>query len=780
MLATDLLATRLPSGMATMLGLPGAPMQARRPGRSRYSKALPSVPVVRDIDKTINTNNTNNSPPPLPPIPDAGSDAGSNTGGSRPARDIGSSLYVHSVTSIARKPVGSSSSSSSSTPKPSMSSAASAASSASSASTASTASSCSPVLPTSWSAGSSAASSVPSSVPSSAPPSAPSSTASSNMIPRRPVGGPLHPPPLRTLIPPPEPSPTDSICSLLSAYAREPDDSLSGSTYTTASTSNRIPDSRNSRNQSSSSTAATDGIPPAPPPKGGDPDSLDSQLKPLPAAPESEQTASPNPEPKPKPKPKLWKRPSQTANRNKELPDLRLNLPCKPTAFISSSSVPSAVTSSRASSDTIAGSRVAAEESRKPLTPPRPPAKGLPGRDVRLAGKVKPPDNPSCSTQSMGSIASKVTKIKHKWASSSTKTSDKLSHNNNNRTPTRPDTMRPPTPEYRKGDVNPPSTPGDDNTKKPASPVSATGSSPAGGPKTTSTRDLSRKPLPQPIFSSALPPSETETRSATPYNLASMQSATKRKQLAAATDLCLATTSPADAGQRRSSPSHDEAASPAKRRPKFPPTPNERGRGPSKSPDSASNRFYASASASASVPGPDGLGIVADSPRRPAMASGGHDPRIVYSDTQEPMYRGRDGTLYSEMKVLENPDPRAFYFPRQTDMTDKPLAGADTVIASKPLSQSHFNCFHGHKTMNRRSNRHYSLTCQTCDKADTEDRWVCTFCHLRICDSCLRALNGHQRVLQNLVDQLSKRSPLSLSSLSRSGSAPGVDVQLSA
>ncbi|KAG5981762.1 hypothetical protein E4U55_002591 [Claviceps digitariae] len=752
MLATDLLATRLPSGLANMLGLQGgAPIEARPRGRSRYSKALPSVPIVSDT-KTETETNTDSSLPPLPPIPSAGSNPGFNPA----ATDNGKSLPT--ITSIVRKPVGSS------TPK--------------SSSRAGSITRSPLLLPTSCSAGSSAGSST-------------SSSTASTMIPRRPVAAALHPPVLRTLIAPPEPSPTDSICSLLSAYAREPDDSLSGSTYTTVSTSNRIPDSGNSsstaadgalvrgsqrsqntQTQSSAVTSSHGQIPsgpedgshpppppaPAPPPKDGDLDKLNSQLKPLPSAPESEQTASPNLN--------LWKRRSQTANKNKELPDLKLNLSYRSTTSLSS--IRTAV--SRTSSDTITNSKVGA------AAPPRPLVKGLPGRNVRLKSQVKSSDHPPCSaTHSMGSVVSKVNNLKHKWASSM-KTSEKL-----NRVPKRSDTMRPPTPEYRKGDINPPSTPGVNHTK-PASPVSATGSSPEGA-KPTRTAHPSHTPSPQPFFPSALP-SETEAKPAISYNkLASMNSIPKRKQLAAAPEprVAASTSAAAEAGQKRSSPSHDMAAPATRRQPQLPRTPSERNRGPSNSPDSASKRF----SASTPGPGPDGLAVAAASSslssRRPGMAASGGapapDPRIVYSDTQEPMYRGRDGTLYAEMKLLEAPDPKASYFPRQTDQS---LTGAGTIIASKPLSQSHFNCFHQHKTMHRRSNRHYSLTCQTCDKADTEDRWVCTFCYLRICDSCLRALNGHHKVLRSLVDQLGMSNPLSLSSLSRSGSAPGVDVEMPA
>ncbi|DAA77621.1 TPA_exp: Uncharacterized protein A8136_6167 [Trichophyton benhamiae CBS 112371] len=54
-----------------------------------------------------------------------------------------------------------------------------------------------------------------------------------------------------------------------------------------------------------------------------------------------------------------------------------------------------------------------------------------------------------------------------------------------------------------------------------------------------------------------------------------------------------------------------------------------------------------------------------------------------------------------------------------------------------PLTNSHFSCYHFHKTFARSSNVLYPLTCMTCLKADQEVRWRCTFCCLRICTDCL-------------------------------------------
>ena len=146
------------------------------------------------------------------------------------------------------------------------------------------------------------------------------------------------------------------------------------------------------------------------------------------------------------------------------------------------------------------------------------------------------------------------------------------------------------------------------------------------------------------------------------------------------------------------------------------------------------------------------------------------DPRIVHSDEHGPMYRGRFGPLYPEMKSHVEPDARAFHFPTRKD---EPI-DRDAVISAHAVKESHHNCFQKHKLMMRRVNRNYPLTCQTCGKADSEDRYACTFCHLRICESCNKVFNYNQRDLSCLMGELARQTPMSLSSSSRPTSALGL------
>lgn len=139
-----------------------------------------------------------------------------------------------------------------------------------------------------------------------------------------------------------------------------------------------------------------------------------------------------------------------------------------------------------------------------------------------------------------------------------------------------------------------------------------------------------------------------------------------------------------------------------------------------------------------------------------------------------PLYRGRDGTLYPEMSNLREPDPRAFHFPTWKSKDAGASASADGVFSSHQLKESHYGCFQKHASMQRRTNRHYPLTCQTCSKANADDRWACSFCHLRICEPCFRVLDANARDLKRLVADIGRRTPLSLSSDSRPASAFGL------
>uniref|UniRef100_A0A8H7NAG6 Uncharacterized protein n=1 Tax=Bionectria ochroleuca TaxID=29856 RepID=A0A8H7NAG6_BIOOC len=146
-----------------------------------------------------------------------------------------------------------------------------------------------------------------------------------------------------------------------------------------------------------------------------------------------------------------------------------------------------------------------------------------------------------------------------------------------------------------------------------------------------------------------------------------------------------------------------------------------------------------------------------DSRRRlDSMRSTAPEPdRFVRSSSGELLYRGRDGTLYPEMKELREPDPKAAYFPLQNS---EPVAEG-TVFQAVPLRNTHYRCYQSHKSMLRRNNKLYPLACQTCQKSDTEDRWACTFCSLRICESCMGVLDSNKKDLASLMHSLAGQTP---------------------
>ncbi|KAI1128523.1 hypothetical protein F5Y10DRAFT_173679 [Nemania abortiva] len=85
-------------------------------------------------------------------------------------------------------------------------------------------------------------------------------------------------------------------------------------------------------------------------------------------------------------------------------------------------------------------------------------------------------------------------------------------------------------------------------------------------------------------------------------------------------------------------------------------------------------------------------------------------------------------------------------FPRKQDW--KVECTVDGVLAPKPLSSQHYNCFKGHTNLMNSRNTNYPLACQTCGIADRERRCMCNHCNLRICLPCADVLVANGRDLQ--------------------------------
>jgi hypothetical protein len=309
-------------------------------------------------------------------------------------------------------------------------------------------------------------------------------------------------------------------------------------------------------------------------------------------------------------------------------------------------------------------------------------------------------------TPTMGINSSKLNRLKgklhlHRRGKSSGDTSKSSS------TP-RPGANRPPTPEYQKEDIK---TPVVDSFVSPLSPASS--------------------PEPAAQVSPEIPTDATSIfpQAQTQEHLRSTGSITRK----------------AVQVPRLPSPSEDKPVSVSPEAASLPPSVTDsRGSRGSSGSDTAVHQVQPPTEVSNRFP-PRHSSVRSNAPPRQSAVE--HDPRLVPSESQGPLYRGRDGTLYPEMKVLQEPDPRAAYFPKQSE---SPIPEG-TIFKAPPLKKSHFNCYHGHKTMNRRTNRYYPLTCQTCDKSDVEDRWTCSFCHLRICEHCVKKLNNSGNDLRRLV-----------------------------
>ena len=121
------------------------------------------------------------------------------------------------------------------------------------------------------------------------------------------------------------------------------------------------------------------------------------------------------------------------------------------------------------------------------------------------------------------------------------------------------------------------------------------------------------------------------------------------------------------------------------------------------------------------------------------------------------------------MKPKDEPYPDPVPFPATTKQPSAP----GTIFKAVPVGERHMNCFQNHRFMSKRPNKIYPLACQTCQKADNEDRWGCAFCSLRVCESCYKILNESKRDLSTLMDSLPPPPTPSLSSPKRLGSALG-------
>ncbi|KAK7398272.1 hypothetical protein QQX98_012362, partial [Neonectria punicea] len=604
-------------------------------------------------------------------------------------------------------------------------------------------------------------------------------------IPRRPVG--KQPPqlPQQHQQSHPEPhSPAQSINSILSAYSRSSGESLirssdaatnstrqsetntspghqappaSTKTQTLISPSStkvsttRLPQTQQQQQHGAPNPPFESNRPPPPPPSKDTKFGLPKSPAPNRAPAQVVDTSSP-------PQPQLWRRRSTKAERSLELPDLKLITSHGSTAATHSAvqqppavqPVVQSVAQPYLSLGAVQVSTLAYQQPRS-NQPQVAPAAAVPA----------PEQAAETETQTMGSGGSKLTRLKDKLhtlhrrgKSSSDTTSDSAG---------RPGAHRPPTPEYQKQDVK---TPIVDSFISPLSPASSP------EPVTEVSPQLAKElPNPPQVPVQQEPPRES-TRVLSP-NVSPVESKPVTRKALPPLNQYLNETKPLPAPKEAPEPTvlpqtnnevkpllEQKLQAVAEPKPEspatdsLPPLITEEVRFPSYGIDSPTSRTPYSAEVPTKFP-PRGSSVRSNAPRpfeQSRQPAAELDSRLVSSESQGFLYKGRDGTLYPEMKVTREPDPEAAYFPRQADSL---LSGGE-VFKAPTLKDSHYSCYQGHRTMNRRSNRNYSLACQSCQKPDSEDRWACTFCHLRICESCFAALDRQQRDLRHLVEDLSQ------------------------
>ncbi|PTB43199.1 uncharacterized protein TrAFT101_001750 [Trichoderma asperellum] len=606
--------------------------------------------------------------------------------------------------------------------------------------------------------------------------SPPLSAGSKMSIPRKPVANLKLPAPSPQYLA--QPSPTFSLSSLLSAYMGDGDESRSPSLYETTTSISEIdrqevaaPGSEKSvaAAEASSVIAAATAAFPAVPSK---PKATTSGSGSLPAAPNAgtgtgigagaaaatqyqrraeRDLPPPPPQDEPaaelstpsSPRPEIWKRRPHMTQASRELPGLTLDYSHGSTA---DTQLPADQDNSQALPETVK----AAVQRAPPF------AGGLPGRNIRPSLGAK--DQPPPAAQIMGSETSKLKQIKDRLGS---QRSESISSTSSAKAgfPGAPAVQRPPTPEYRKEDVKQPTVEPFISPVSPASsPEAPRGASP----------DFAKDLPPKPPKDSQLAAANTQPLSRKAIPISPSQDLTAAKN---------SSRPPSDT--KSTSTSSQATVSPVLRKgdtvpvPAAAPVPAPVTASPPNDWGSARPRVSGGTSTAAVQPQPaviqTDVSQIANSKQSTPQPTS--DPRLLKSETQGLLYRGRDGTLYPEMKVEGEPHPKAAYFPTQT-FSSLPKDG---IIKARPLTNTHFDCFQQHRTMNRRSNKNCPLTCQACDRADLEDRWACSFCHVRICDPCYRKLGSYQWNLRRLVDNLANAGPLSQS---RPDTAPGLQATL--
>ncbi|TPX12042.1 uncharacterized protein E0L32_007157 [Thyridium curvatum] len=591
-------------------------------------------------------------------------------------------------------------------------------------------------------------------------------------IPRRPVGN---------TVPPAEKSPAASISSLLSAYSRTSEESVVKSSEGTASTKTSYIATSPSQETSLSylkrdsiftplSLLSFDDEPqrpaaqaqrspvderdsPAPPPPLKDPKRpsppQQQQQQPLskttaPAA-ESAQASSPTTSSTPtnSSPSQLLRRRSLKSEKSLALPDLRLQVSHGSTAQSQLPDAPPSISPLFPPQPAFAR-----EEAASPRIPRSAPL-GLPGRNIRPAVSQEQLAQPA---PRMGEVVSKVeTKVESRLAKKDARspmTEPKPEEaQQRSQTPKSP-IKRLPTPEYEQHDV-----------QKPLVETIVSPESPASSPELPSQeKDAAKAPISRKAIGVGLPsnvrPMKSIPQFPTPPSKAPERRLNEPRQSPQPSPLPKSPVPPEkDQTQVRLTPQ---------------PSPLPRGSPLPKSP--APNRATPQSETAQFPARTTSRGV-----EQPAPAVLRREPASQVSPVSDKAPAAAEPTRSSsqEKKSLETiraprpqlsldiSEPNLGFDAKEAspavDIPAFPLAFSNpeppgTVFPAKPVGQKHFQCYQGHRSMGADRNFNYPLACQVCLKQDTEVRFKCRWCYLRICQSCMEIFQENGRDLKYLID----------------------------
>ena len=102
----------------------------------------------------------------------------------------------------------------------------------------------------------------------------------------------------------------------------------------------------------------------------------------------------------------------------------------------------------------------------------------------------------------------------------------------------------------------------------------------------------------------------------------------------------------------------------------------------------------------------------------------------------------------------------------------------DPILKPAPLMISHYACSRSHKLMRRERAIFNQVPCMTCEIDDKLTRFTCTWCELRVCESCMRQLSSRpRRPLEPLVKWAANRARANLRHEAETSSQKGKEKE---